>query len=1155
MPASVAQGVYDGFPLFVTRKRRDALASQMLDTIAQQRGMISLDMRPLEQPNPRQPSAIPLGAMAPQQIEQQAKLAEDETAALLGDPEMISAEYAPATRNLAAIAAAGLRRGKPALISQAMQRIGGTALQTEYESEATRIQRLRGEDGRFASPEAAAIGAAIMIGAKREIGTLAGTVDLGGGSPQLNQFRPEMAASKKSTGTGQVSGAWLDWLKDTFGDIADQLQDWWNSLPSWIRGWWDTVEDFVSEVGQWLGGLTQDFGEWFADLADEARKRFVELCKNVAETAEDAWETVKRWVSRLEDLVDLISECTDDIWDCIMNAATWLIDWLIDKIFGLVSKFARNALRAIVWIFGELGKRCAGRLEEINSEARAWIKGEFKSPLDSIVAWIWRATWEPLQTGLLCLCEPACIQPVAKNLKEAGNPWVSLIGKILWYLYPLLQGRDNPDDFPGEDMRPYSFCRWYLQGGGSLLPGVELEGTAESIFDYFAEEYDIQEPISGRMYSKYMVDRVARRYAATHLLGLGKGAPGVDGWKFGQGPTTLFLNQEKTALWYAKHPKVARDHADSGFSLSVNPWPARVGLRARELAIYMVDSYCKRPEEWLEWLEDFQAGIHEIPGEPPKPGCRWPLGRFGDTEFYAGDGGRCIYTPDWYRLLRAARQRLEEKCFDLNGREKYERMRDAALWNWNSLPELARDSWRDGYGSEADLLAGFSYEKICPADLAQWRVPRDAGEPSVWDMGWPTWQGTGHGFKKHPGPDDLGSGRSEQYRYWSYYMDWLEANTRQPAEPAPESAQQLSWMAQTGTPGSVRVADLEPIPEYPTQVALSSGRTLWESIRMRRSGMIDAQFVGGMQMASLVGSIGAMEQVEFVGTWTMPAESRGVGYETAHARYQEIWKALTPAERREWLADNLGYYVYNPEGPPEAPEIQEFPGQNKFEVGISLPQTAGQWSTPMPESQQGAPETSVGLGVYHTRAGMTLEAQGVPRGGGDRPSGAPTPQSSSTAALKQMFSDPGFEWGLAPMTRRRFWAGEMMAHFEGTPYSSLEDLNLEALVLSKVGEGDGETFATPLLSFAPSDEKDEEMADEQGFVAFGGGEINPSEPMQPAQQGEETPRSAALKQQKIEIDEAKMAYVGKSKKSTVMPWVVGGGLLIAAAGFYIVNKR
>lgn len=1101
VPIDVQREVYASFPKFVPRKRREELAEAELSKIAAANPAVLLN-RPILKPQPRGPSIIPIGAQAPQSVESEAQLLETEVVELLANPAGSAELPEPAVvNNLAAIAGISLRRGKPQILRGAITRIGGTATLREFDSYSNELQQQRGEDGRFASPEAASLGAAVLVGAKlqmssmrglfqdklkpssfrqqlqlvpeereekegevsREVvqrrrngapvtgGSAATTEAVGAGAPTTVQWT-------SFSGLGSIDGPIMDWFSDAWDKISDWvkdringLEDWFNGLPGDIKDLWSSVQHFVTEVGSWFSDSFNEFSEWFVGLAEKARDEFIRLCKNVAEAAVDAWNTVKGWISRLENLVAWLGECADDIVACVLEGVTWLAEWLLNIIGDLIEKFLKNALRALVWIFGELGKAIAGKLSQLGSQVEDWIEGEFKNPLDDVIVWLWKSAWEPLYTGIICLCEKACIRPVAKNLKEASNPWVSLVGTILWYLYPLLQGADNDDGFPGEDLRAYSFCRWIYQGGEGMLPNVELEGAAKDIFDYVTSDMDaVTTPKSGEMYSKYLVDRVARRYAAQELLGLGPNAPGVDGASLGRGPATAYVAKERTALWYARHPQKAEEHSSSGITGAMNPWPARIGMRARNLAEYMVENYCDQPASWIEWLGE-QKYIHEIPGKPPRSGCTPPLGASGGGQYLEGAEGRCIYPFAWYQLFRAAKKRLGDNCFDLNAPEKYEKLLSTAVFNWSLMSEYGREASRRGSVGDEDVLEGFGYDKICPSDKASWLVPRDAGEPSIWDMGWPSWQGTGVGYQKHPGSN------ATMRQYWAYYMDWLEANSRDAVEPLDL---ELVGAGQADFPE----VDLRPAP---SRLELSSGLTLWESVQLHRSAPRAAEIMLEASPAdSRRGSAQGLSGLGATSRRGAPTQLHaGVGYERAHLRYQEIWKALTPEERREWLADFVNYanyaanpFIYHPDGAPSPPDIQPAPESNLLSESDTVI-TGGYWV-----GVDGS--GGVARSPRNPRE-QEMASLAVVQGGGGGIAAPSAPTKSSPAALKNLFQASDFEWGAAPMTRKRFWAGEMMAHFEGTPYTNLADLDLETLVLGKVSNGDGTTPVTPLLSFIP----------------------------------------------------------------------------------------
>lgn len=132
------------------------------------------------------------------------------------------------------------------------------------------------------------------------------------------------------------------------------------------------------------------------------------------------------------------------------------------------------------------------------------------------------------------------------------------------------------------------------------------------------------------------------------------------------------------------------------------------------------------------------------------------------------------------------------------------------------------------------------------------------------------------------------------------------------------------------------------------------------------------------------------------------------------------------------------------------------------------------------------------------------------------------------------------------MTRKRFWAGELMAYYEGTVYADLGDPDLEQLVLDTVSNGDGTTPITPLLSFTPTT-VEVDMASEP--------EESPELQLSDFEQAEFATPTMPQAVDSAELESKQPKPMPLKGKSSCWPWVIGAGLLIVVGGKVIVDRK
>lgn len=142
-----------------------------------------------------------------------------------------------------------------------------------------------------------------------------------------------------------------------------------------------------------------------------------------------------------------------------------------------------------------------------------------------------------------CTCEEGCISPVSKGLKDAGGV-PGLIGTILWYLWPIMQGRPSKDVPMPKWSAGASPCLYWYGNNGMFLVNAQLgESTTKAlgkVMKYIdsdtGKNFVEGMPKSFDAYRPYLVDLVARGYDGPTVMG-------------GTG---------RNARWYFNHPDEAR---------------------------------------------------------------------------------------------------------------------------------------------------------------------------------------------------------------------------------------------------------------------------------------------------------------------------------------------------------------------------------------------------------------------------------------------------------------------------------------------------------------------------------------------------------------------------------------------------------------------
>ena len=1057
----------------------------------------------------------------------------------------------PIALNLATVTAIGLKQGKPQLVRQAISNVRGTGAITDFNNKALQLQTYRGNDGRFLSPEAADLGAAILTGIELESASIGnafqsrtkktgltsikqvGNLDvpwLSGSSktkPLLNSSGGKKAhvsnpgmgftSSKanvqiplikplkipvnhakylinKNMNVGGYFSDWADSLKwmvneTVVGDILSWVQEKCSALYNWFASWndgfWANIQDFFSSVINFLQDafnvedLFTDFTGWFENLTDNTQELVVKAWTSVAEAAQSVTDLLFELVPMLEGVWDAIQGCVTDPLHCIQNILNALIGGILDAIIEFIITFFKGALQVIMRILGELGKALGKAMDSIYDYVLKCIRAEF-GPFAGICEEIWKATWNTIKFVLSCCCDKACSQVASGSLKDANNSTIKVIGWILYLLTPLLQGDPIPAglslaEYPYSDMRRDSFCRWYLQAGQGLLPAPAIdEKISDLIGDWVStkSEYfcDPNTCGAGPRYLPFMVDLVAKRYikdtyGVTNVPGL-SGSDNI----FGKGYETLYW-PEKSSLWYAKHPEEAIK-AQQGFGLNID------GLTP----VYNQET---GKVDWEIVSSDITGDFDVSYGTDPNP---WPA-RLGLEALKKAEemlAGRCdTDSPDaWLNTL----PNIKEECFNLHAVTYYNTARYLTMNLWRSGTEWDKDLLRAG-NSISELI--FYPEYKCDKDLMKWRVPDAAGEPSVWDMGFPTWQNVGtFGYPKH-----LPS-NSNQNKYFAYYMDWLEANTMLPIMV---STEKYNAFAPSASSSSTTFTS-------PT-TRKKSNKYTFEQVLSKTTGK------------SNIGSLGSVNQ-----TSTATKALVAVGYETAHSRYQEIWKKLSFEDRIAWLADvpsDNNYPVYNPEGPPKAPALSPKPGASTSVEMLESQVGAGTWTT-----QNGG-----GFSTFYNNS----DQAGTVKLGGTKQTVYEF-RTTSTEGLKNQILAMGV-WGSVPMTRKRFWAGEMMAFFKGTQYAYLSQPEVAEAIYTVLPDEGNSTEATPEADYEPNEDQEDSIVTAD--------EVDDEVDLDITEVDDEVD---------LDITEEEVEkYIPKSEKSNI-PWLLGAGSLLAAGAWFIITK-
>jgi hypothetical protein len=210
---------------------------------------------------------------------------------------------------------------------------------------------------------------------------------------------------------------------------------------------------------------------------------------------------------------------------------------LNDFLFSKLTPYARDIAEAIGKFFGD-GHQAVSNMAK---SVQHYLDGKGWPPVLTRLIYEFLTVNGDLLMGYpQCVCEQGCIGIVSKQLKDSGGI-PGIIGNILWYLWPIVQGR------PSEDVKvnyPWTApCMFYYAHGGQLLINAKMDPGTQKILGQIIGEASSEQgknfaagmPQSYEAYKKYLIDEVARGEKGPEAMG----------------------GRQRTAKWYFEHPDVA----------------------------------------------------------------------------------------------------------------------------------------------------------------------------------------------------------------------------------------------------------------------------------------------------------------------------------------------------------------------------------------------------------------------------------------------------------------------------------------------------------------------------------------------------------------------------------------------------------------------
>lgn len=214
---------------------------------------------------------------------------------------------------------------------------------------------------------------------------------------------------------------------------------------------------------------------------------------------------------------------------------------LSDFIFSKVMPHARTMGEAYGGCVGE------GRGQVTDKVEAAVRKKTDNKVVLRIVREVTEIVYDILTGYPPCMCEEGCISPLSRGLKDAGGI-PGIIGTVLWYVWPIMQGRPSKDIKLPPEAAAYAPCLYWYGNQGEFLLNLQLGKSSTSaiqkLMEYMSEDTgkNMAEgmPKSFAAYRMYLVDLVARGYKGPEAMG---------------GTT-------RTARYYFEHPDEARKVLD-----------------------------------------------------------------------------------------------------------------------------------------------------------------------------------------------------------------------------------------------------------------------------------------------------------------------------------------------------------------------------------------------------------------------------------------------------------------------------------------------------------------------------------------------------------------------------------------------------------------
>lgn len=278
---------------------------------------------------------------------------------------------------------------------------------------------------------------------------------------------------------------------------------------------------------QQIGNIFDDVGDWIKDAATDVGHAFAEFGRALGDAFDGPWDAFEATV--VKSIKSFKVNSVQDALSVIKTVATGGAAPLADGGVAALNDFVFSKLMPYARYIAEGFGGCIGTGRSyVGEHVEQYLKDRGANAAVARLGKEFALANYDLITGYPpCMCEEGCISNVSKGLKEAGGI-PGIIGMILWYLWPIMQGRPSKDikiDMPGASPCLY----WYATGGQFLLNAQLGESGTKavgSVLKYVNEDagkkFADGMPQSFSAYEKYLVDLVARGYNGPEAMG-GKG--------------------------------------------------------------------------------------------------------------------------------------------------------------------------------------------------------------------------------------------------------------------------------------------------------------------------------------------------------------------------------------------------------------------------------------------------------------------------------------------------------------------------------------------------------------------------------------------------------------------------------------------------------